>query len=142
MKPTKTRMAIDTTHKRKLLLPVLLLMGLMAATAGVSPEALQEAGHWKQLRRIAESRVAANPKDSQAVYLLSCVKEAFGDLDAALTLAEQAVSLEPGNASYHLQLAVANGQKASRASFFSAMKLSGRYKAELQKAIDLDPNFG
>jgi tetratricopeptide (TPR) repeat protein len=128
----------ETTGKPKLLFPALLLIALMAAGADVSPEALQEGGHWKQLRKIAEPRVAANPKDAQAVYLLSRVKEAFGDVDAALTLAEQAVSLDPGNASYHLQLGVLNGKKAAKASFFSAMKFVGRYKAEMQKAIDLD----
>ena len=117
----------------------LMLLTFLATAADVSPEALLEAGHWKQLRRIAEPRVAANPKDAQAAHLLSCAKLAFGDLDAALELAERAVALEPGNSKYHLQLALVNGRKANKASVFSAMKLGGRYKTEVQKAVELDP---
>ena len=120
-------------------LVLVLLMPLLASTADLSQEALQEGGHWKQLRRIAEARATANPKDSHALYLLSCAKLAFGDVDLALKLAEQAVSLEPDNSKYHLQLALAYGNKANRSSFFSAMRLGGRYKAEVQKAIDLEP---
>lgn len=123
-----------------LLLTLLAIDGFLSgASAQTSPEALQEAGHWKQLRQIAESRAAANPKDAQATYLLSCVKMAFGDPDAALALAERAVALEPGNSKYHYQLGLANGLKANKSSLFSAMKLGGRYRAEMQKAIDLDP---
>ncbi len=121
---------------RSFCLPVLL--ALLATAADVSPEALRENGHWKQLRKIVEPRAAANPKDAEAAYLLSCVRSAFGDLDAALALAERAVALEPGNSKYHLQLGVVNGEKAGKASFFSAMKLGGRFKGEVQKAIELD----
>src|SRR6266481_7440198 len=117
---------------------LLLVLTLLATAVDVSPEALQENGHWKQLRKIVEPRAAANPKDAQAAYLLSCVKSAFGDLDAALALAERAVALEPGNSKFHLQLALVNGEKANKASFFSAMKLGSRFKSEVQKAIDLD----
>jgi tetratricopeptide (TPR) repeat protein len=119
-------------------LVLVLLIPILAGTADLSPEALQEAGHWKQLRRIAEARVTANPKDSRSLYLLSCARLAFGDVDDALKLAEQAVALEPDNSKYHLQLALAYGNKANRSSFFSAMRLGGRYKAEVQKAVDLD----
>jgi tetratricopeptide (TPR) repeat protein len=110
-----------------------------AAPAQISLQTLQEAGHWKQLRQVVEPRAAANPKDAQAAYLLSCVKMAFGDVDSALALAERAVALDPGSSTYHYQLGLANGQKANKSSFFAAMKLGGRYKIEMQKAVDLDP---
>jgi tetratricopeptide (TPR) repeat protein len=122
-----------------LLIPAAFVATFVFATADVSPEGLQEAGHWKQLRSIVELRVAANANDAEAAYLLSCVKSAFGDVDGALGLAERAVTLDPGNSRYHLQLAIANGEKAGKVSFFSAMRLGGRYKSEVQKAIDLDP---
>jgi tetratricopeptide (TPR) repeat protein len=124
------------------LMLTLLFLGTPLSTtahAQASPEDLMAARHWKQLRRIVEPRAAANPKDAQAAYLLSCTKMAFGDVDAALALAEQAVALEPGNSKYHYQLGLANGQKANKASFFSAMKFGNRYKTEIFKAVDLDP---
>jgi tetratricopeptide (TPR) repeat protein len=110
-----------------------------AACAQTSPETLQAARHWKQLRQIMEPRAAADAKDAQAAYFLSCVKTAFGDVDAALELAERAVALQPGNSTYHYQLGLANGQKANKSSFLSAMKFASRYKAELLKAVELDP---
>ncbi|HKD82261.1 MAG TPA: tetratricopeptide repeat protein [Candidatus Angelobacter sp.] len=121
--------------------PLLLLVSLafltFALAADNSPQALLEAGHWKRLRQIVEP-LAVNPKDAQAAYLLSCAKTAFGDLDSALELAQRAVSLEPGNSEYHLQLAVAYGRKANKASFLKAMNLGGQYKSELKKAVELD----
>lgn len=120
------------------LLGFILLTALLASATDQAPEALEDAGHWKQLRRVAEARVAANPKDGGALYFLSCARLAFGDVDGALASAEQAVALDPGISKFHLQLALAYGQKANRSSFLSAMKFGSRYKAEVQKAIDLD----
>jgi len=102
-----------------------------------SPEALLEAGHWKQLRRTIEP-LAANAQDARAAYFLSCAKAAFGDLDGALDLAQRAVALEPGNSGYHQQLAVVYGRKAGKASFLKAMSLGGKYKTEMKRAVELD----
>jgi tetratricopeptide (TPR) repeat protein len=125
-------------RKLPLLFVPLVLVASAAIAADSTPQALLEAGHWKRLRQIAEP-LAANPKDAQAAYLLSCAKTAFGDLDGALELAQRAVSLEPGNSQYHLQLGVAYGRKANKASFLKAMSLGGQYKTEVKKAVELDP---
>lgn len=124
---------------RKILLPALACLVLLSSFlfAEDSPEVLREAGHWKRLRTMMGSR-AANPQDAEAAYYLSCVRMAFGDLEGAQQLAERAVALSPGNSSYHLQLGIVLGRKAQQASFFKAMSLGGRYKAEVRKAVDLD----
>jgi len=121
-----------------ILLLISLGLSIHGAAEDISPETLKESGHWKRLRQMMEPR-AANPKDAQAAYFLSCVKNAFGDTDAALELAQRAVSLDPGNSQYHLQLGLALGRKANKASFFKAMSLAGQYKAELRKAVELEP---
>jgi len=121
-----------------LLLCSLVLLAVDATAADSSLEALREAGHWKRLRQMAEPQ-AANPKDASAAYFLSCAKSAFGDLDGALEMAQRAVSLDSGNSQYHLQLGVAYGRKANKASFFKAMSLGGQYKNEMKKAAELDP---
>ena len=125
-------------RKLILLFFAFLVLTFPATAADVSLEALQEAGHWKRLRRMVEPQ-AANPQNAQSAYFLSCVKTAFGDLDGALELAQRAVSLEPGNSKYHQQLAVASGRKANKASFFKKMSLGGQYKTEIKKAVELDP---
>jgi tetratricopeptide (TPR) repeat protein len=121
-----------------LLLISFVLLAHAGPAADVSPESLLEAGHWKRLRQKVEPQTA-NLKDAQAAYFLSCAKTAFGDLDAALELAQRAATLEPGNSRYHQQLAVAYGRKANKASFFKAMSLGGQYKTEIKRAVELDP---
>jgi len=118
-----------------------LAWALCISTVGAddsSPRALAEAGHWKQLRVLSEQVLAANPNDAESAYLMSRVDLAFGDLEAAVALAEKAVSLDDRNAAYHLQLALVSGTMASKAGMFRAFKLGGRYKAEIQRAIELD----
>ncbi len=109
-----------------------------AADAG-NAEALIEAGHWKRARAIVEPRVAANPRDAQAVWLLSRIKLAFGDLDGALVPAQEAVALEDGNSDYHLQLAEVYGEMAARASMFAAAGLAHKFKGELDASLARNP---
>jgi tetratricopeptide (TPR) repeat protein len=115
-----------------------LTVGAAASEPG-SAEALIEAGHYKRARAILEPRLAANPRDAQAVYLLSRTKLAFGDLDGALKSAQQAVALEDGNSNYHFQLAEVYGEMADRASIFAAAGLAGKFKGELEASLARDP---
>jgi tetratricopeptide (TPR) repeat protein len=104
-----------------------------------SAEALIEAGHWKRARAILEPRVAANPRDAQAAYLLSQTKVAFGDLDGALKSAQQAVALEDGNSNYHFQLAEVYGEMAAGANMFVAGIFAKKFKGELDASLARDP---
>ena len=108
-----------------------------------SAEALIEASHWKRARAILAPRVAANPRDARALWLLSQIKLAFGDLDGALNSAQQAVALDDRNSEYHFQLAQAYGEMASRASLFTAAILARKFKSELDASLARDPkNLG
>ena len=94
-----------------------LLAGLLAWPAAANdpaPEALIKAGHWKRARPLVEQRYQANPGDARSAYLLSQVKAAFGDLDAAVPLAE-------------------------KASLFAKAGWAHRFKEETDKAAALDP---
>jgi len=102
-------------------------------------EALIKAGHWKRARTIVEPRVAANPRDAQAAWLLSRIKLAFGDLAGALVPAQQAVALEDGNSDYHFQLAQVYGEMAARASMFAAAGLARKFKGELDASLARNP---
>jgi tetratricopeptide (TPR) repeat protein len=122
----------------------LLLMCLFAsAPAGAATDTatrrLVEAGHWKQARAILEPRVKANLSDAEAAALLSSVRAAYGDLEAALGLAETAVRLEPKVAVYHQQLAEVVGTLAQRANVFKQVGLARRYRQEIETAMALDP---
>jgi tetratricopeptide (TPR) repeat protein len=121
-----------------------LLAGLAALSAAETlstAEALIEAGHWKRARAIVEPRVRQDPNDAQAAYLLSEIKQAFGDLDGATKLAEKAVQLDGKNARCHYQLGELYGQAAEKAGIFRQLGLAHKFRSETEAAIALDPNY-
>src|SRR5262245_3960705 len=109
------------------------------ARADDSMRALIERGSWKKVRAIAEPRLAANPSDPEALWLMSQVKQAFGDVKAAMEYAEKAVALDGSNADYHLQLAEVVGQKAQKAGPIKGIGLGKKFRKEAETAIKLDP---
>lgn len=126
---------------RKLICAVVLLALLAAPLQANDPalESLASDGHWKRLRAAVEPRLKANANDTEANYYMAAVRQAFGDLDGALPLAEKAVQLDGRNSDYHYMLSAINGQQAEKAGVFKALGLVGRFKREVQTAIDLDP---
>ena len=118
-----------------------LCLAVPALRADAGPESLLEGGHWKQLRAIAGPQLAANPNDAKAAYFLASVKEEFGDLQGALSLAEKAVSADPNNARYHLRLATICISLGEKAGIFKGMGLAHRFRDEAEKAVALDPKY-
>ena len=122
------------------LLVVAFPLALMASGASLdSPDALAEAGHWKRLREFVETRAAAGPQNPELAYWMSRVKMAFGNLDGALKMAQQAADLDPNNSDFHFQLAAVNGRMAERASMFAAGFLARKFTKGLEKALSLNP---
>jgi tetratricopeptide (TPR) repeat protein len=99
-----------------------------------------EAGHWKRARALVESRLREAPNDPLAVFLMSQINFAFGHKEAPLDLAEKAVTLGPGVAKFHRQLAEALGVKAQRSNLFQQAFLARRFKKEIDAALAIDPN--
>jgi tetratricopeptide (TPR) repeat protein len=116
----------------------MLLAAAVFANNG-APEPLMEAGHWKRVRSIAQSRYTANPNDPYALYLLARVKFEYDDLEGAQPLIEKAVQLAPQNAEYRFLLSAVYGRKAESANIFSKWSLAGKFKEQAEKAIQLDP---
>jgi Flp pilus assembly protein TadD len=99
-------------------------------------DALLEAGHFKQLSRALDP---ANSHDAETLYLLSKVKQGFGQTDDAVRLAEAAARIDPSKAKYHLQLAAALSDQAGNVNVFKKISLAGRIRWELETAVKLDP---
>jgi tetratricopeptide (TPR) repeat protein len=118
-----------------LLLPV----AFLAAPGDQALQSLMEAGHWKRVRAQVMQRAQANPSDADLAYLLSRVKQAFGDLDGAMELAEKAIALDGRKPEYHSTLAQVCVQKAQFAGMFKALGLAHRFQREAQAVLDLDP---
>jgi hypothetical protein len=121
---------------------VLLLLALSAAAHSQQfpAEALIEAGHWKRARSLVESRIAQAQDDPLANFLLSQIRNAFGDRNAPLPLAERAVSLDGRTAKYHRQVAEVLGVMAQHANPIQQLLLARRFRNEIQTVLSLDPN--
>jgi tetratricopeptide (TPR) repeat protein len=111
-----------------------------AAGGGSTPEALMDAGHWKQVRAAAQKLAQEQPNSARSFYLMAQVKSAFADDAGALPLAQKAVALDGANSAYHLCLAEIYGDMAQHAGFFKQMGLARSFKTEADKAESLDPN--
>jgi tetratricopeptide (TPR) repeat protein len=83
--------------------------------------------------------LAQNPSDAEAHNLRCRVYYQEMQWDQAIGDCAAAVQAEPGNSNYHLWLGRAYGQKAERASLFSAYGLARKLNAEFQQAVQLDP---
>jgi tetratricopeptide (TPR) repeat protein len=62
--------------------------------------------------------------------------------DAAADECDQAVRLDEQNATYHLWLGRALGEKADASSFVSAYSLAKRARSEFEQAVSLNPHDG
>lgn len=126
-------------------LAVAMAMGALAQPATAPLEdvhaALNAGAADRALKLIASLPNAG--EDSAPAQNLACrVEFAMGQWDAAVRDCQQAVRLDGGNSDYHMWLGRALGEKAGRASFFSAFSLGKRVLAEFQTATRLDPRNG
>jgi hypothetical protein len=81
-------------------------------------------GHWKQARGLVEARIREALDDPLANFLLSQIRNGFGDRSAPLTLAEKTVALDERTAKYHRQLAEVEGVMAQHANAFQEVLLA------------------
>lgn len=102
-------------------------------------ERLIAAGHWKQARRLVEMRIHEAPDDPLANFLLSQIRNAFGDRTTPQALAEKAVALDRNTAKYHRQYAEVLGVMALHANMLQQLLLARRFRKEIDTTIMLDP---
>ncbi len=125
------------TNMRMRLIPFLLLT--TALYSQDPSDALLRDGHYKRARVAVEARFKASPNDAETLWLMSRVKQLFGDLDAAQQFAEKAIAANPKDARFHLRLAEVVGDKAERAGMLSKISLARSFKKELDASLALDP---
>ncbi len=83
--------------------------------------------------------LAENPQDADAHNLLCRVYYQEQRWDEATRECEEATRLSPASSNTHLWLGRVYGEKADRASYFQAYRLSQRIRTELELAVRLDP---
>src|SRR5258705_11345815 len=96
---------------------LLVLCAVAVTWAQQSPaEKLIESGHWKRARTLVEARIREAPDDPLANFLLSQIRNAFGDRTTPLPLAENALALDGKTAKYHRQVPEVQGVMAQHAN--------------------------
>lgn len=114
------------------------------AVAGVepaaTPEALIAAGHFKRARTMVDQRFLSNPNAADSLWLMSWIKQIWGERAEALAFAERAVNLNGTDARYRLRLAEVLGESAQKANVLEQFGLATRFRKELQATLALEPN--
>ena len=78
--------------------------------------------------------------DAAATYRAGREAMSRGDFDKAVALFEDAVRQQPDNSQWHYALAGAYGAQIQKAGLLKKMSLAKKSKAEIERAIELDPN--
>lgn len=114
--------------------------GVNTTPSQTKPEVLIASGKVDDAVASLRARVNKADSDAEAHHLLSRAYMALGQMDEAIREGEKATSLSPNNAQYHLWLGRAYGQKAEKASFFTAAGYAKKLKVEFERAVAQQPD--
>ena len=118
----------------------LCLAASSAAAASLSTATADlQAGKADEAIASLNETLKSDPKSAEANNLLCRVEYTLQQFDQAAAHCQRAVDLDAQNPSYHLWLARATGERASRASFLSAFSLAKKTRQEFETAVKLDP---
>lgn len=98
-----------------------------------------QAGQADRALAILSSLPPSTAAQAEGHNLQCRVRLTLEQWDAAVNQCEQAVRLDGGNSNYRLWLGRALGEKAGRASFFTAYSLAKRVREEFEEAVRLNP---
>ncbi len=129
-------------HKLFNSLAAIFLLGLflpLTLAATPPPVELISAGRVDEALGILDARLREFPNDAEAHFLQMRAYFALQQWDRAVSHGEKAVALAPNVAAYHLWLGRAYGEKADHAVFISAISLAKKARAEMERAVQLDP---
>lgn len=87
-----------------------------------------------------EARSGRGADDAEAFHLLSQVRLAERNTEAAVELAEKATTLDATKAAYFGQLGVALGNRMGEVGFMQQAMMAGKLKKAFEMAVKLDPN--
>jgi len=126
---------------RRWLIPFVVTLLLSSAPAAVPaiPELLM-AGRVDEAVASLRGRLQGSPNDAETYGLLLRAHFWANQWDQAIEAGLKATALAPNNSEHHLYLGRAYGEKASRASWLSAVSLAKKCRAEFERAVELNGN--
>src|SRR6267154_350637 len=136
----KTAIGLRIAPLARLLTGALMSLLILPLVFAVdSAEGFLAAGRVDQALQTLEQQVRAAPT-AESYNLLCRAHFEVGAWDAGIPACEKSIALAPGNDIYHLWLARIDGEKASRAGFWSAEGLAKKCRNEFERAVQLAPN--
>ena len=118
---------------------VLLLITVSFATSADIPTLLAE-GRVDDAISSLQNKLSATPNDAESYNLMCRAYLSLGHWDRGIPYCEKSVKLAPDNSRYHLWLGRIYGEKADRASWFTAAGLAGKVRNEFEIAVRLNPD--
>jgi tetratricopeptide (TPR) repeat protein len=112
---------------------------ISAADKPSAVDLLMEAGHWKQITRIASDRLKSNPNDAQAHSWLAKVRLSYDDPEGAVAEGEKAVAINGSDPAFHAQLGEAYALMADKYSSLKAVVYVHKMNRELDAALAANP---
>jgi len=132
-------------NRMKRLFAVLCIASAAMAAANVKLEAGLDAGRrayeasdYAKAIQVLQAAAATEPQNGDVQLLLAKSYMELQEHDPAIRSAEKAVAIDPQNSIYHEWLGRAYGEKASHASWFSAISLAKKTGKEFETAVQLD----
>jgi tetratricopeptide (TPR) repeat protein len=113
----------------------------VAAVQGSVPEEARrayESSDYRKAVQVLQAAATSDPRNGDVDLLLTKSYLELQEFDAAINSAEKAVGIDPQSSEYHEWLGRAYGEKASRASMFSAVGLAKKTRKEFDTAVQLD----
>jgi tetratricopeptide (TPR) repeat protein len=136
--------------KRLTLLLLALLLTLAYATTADGDRAL-DAGDYQEAIAQYQAAVDQRADNVEALYKLAKAKvylaetltgdEAEKLYEEAAANAKAALALDPNDPNTHMEVARAVGRLAQFKGILQSLNLASEVKSELEKALELDPNF-
>ena len=87
-----------------------------------------------------QTTLTAAPNDAESYNLMCRAYFSLGNWDRGIPYCEKSVKLAPDNSRYHLWLGRIYGEKADRASWFTAASLAGKVRDQFEEAVKLNPD--
>src|SRR5436305_9550438 len=126
------------------LLATIFIVGSMANAgySGAPPDSteLLSGDRMNDAMEYLKARTQNTPTDAEGFHLLSRAYYELEQWDLSINAAQRAVALNPASSEYHLWLGRAYGNKASHATWFTAIMLAKKTRMEFERAVQLDEN--
>lgn len=87
-----------------------------------------------------QGKLTAAPNDAESYNLMCRAYFSLGNWDRGIPYCEKSVKLAPDNSRYHLWLGRIYGEKADRATWFTAASLAGKVRDQFEMAVKLNPD--